>query len=80
MIFKSQYCFVNIFATKAPIFLKFETYIYKTVKNYQMIFRKDPCSQAHTRGVNVCARVCMDLYEKSFDDSLLSYEHKSQIS
>ena len=28
----------------------------------------------------VSARVCTDLYEKLFDDSLLPYEDKSQIS
>ena len=53
MIKKSQYCFANISATKASIFMKFETYIYKMVKNYQMIFRKDPCTHARTRGVSV---------------------------
>ena len=98
MIFKSQYCFANISATKAPIFMKFETYIYKIVQSYQMIFCKDPCTHAGTRGINVRARVfvatkrasarlrlvcpgvCTDLYEKSFDDSLLSYEYSSNIS
>ena len=57
MIFKSQYCFANISATEAQIFLKFETYIHKVVKNHQMIFHKDPCTDARTRGVSVCARV-----------------------
>ena len=57
MIFKSQNCFANISATKAQIFIKFETYIYKIVKNYQMIFRKNPCTYARTGGVNVRVRV-----------------------
>ena len=57
MIFKSQYCFANISATKASIFMKFETFIYKVVKNHQIIFRKDPCTDARTRDVNVRARV-----------------------
>ena len=57
MIFKSQYCFANISATKAQIFMKFETYICKIVKNHQMIFRKDPCIHKPSRGVNVRARV-----------------------
>ena len=57
MIFKSQYCFANISATKAPIFMKFETYIHKIVKNYQKNFRKDLCTHARTRGVNMRARV-----------------------
>ena len=43
MIFKSQNCFANISATKAPIFMKFETYIHKIVKNYQRKILKDPC-------------------------------------
>ena len=55
--FESQYHFANISSTKARIFMKFETYVHKIVKNYQKIFRKDPCTHAHTRGVNVCARV-----------------------
>ena len=42
---------------KALIFMKFETYIHKIVKNYQMIFCKDPCTHARTRGVKVRARV-----------------------
>ena len=57
MAFKSQYHFANISATKASIFMKFDTYIHKTVKIYHMNFCKDPCTQARTRGVNACARV-----------------------
>ena len=57
MIFKTQDCFANISATKAPIFVKFQTYIHKIVKNQQQIFRKDPCTNARTRGVNVRAHV-----------------------
>ena len=56
MIFKTQDCIANIFATKAPIFIKFDTYILKIVKNYQKKFRKDPCTHARTREVNVPAR------------------------
>ena len=57
MIFKSQHCFANIFATKAQIFMKFETHIHKVVKNHQIIFHKDPCTHACTRDVKVRARV-----------------------
>ena len=57
MIFKSQYCFANISATKAPILMKLKTSIHKIVKNHQQIFRKDPCIHARTRGVNVRAHV-----------------------
>ena len=37
--------------------MKFETFIHEIVKNYQVIFYKDPCTHAHTRGVNVRARI-----------------------
>ena len=37
--------------------MKFETYIHMLVKNNQMIFCKDPCTDTRTRGVNVHARV-----------------------
>ena len=37
--------------------MKLETYNYQIVKNYHKIFRKDPCTNARTRGVNVRARV-----------------------
>ena len=57
MIFNSQYCFANISATEAQIFMKFETYIHKVVKNHQIIFHKDPCTHARTRDVTVRARV-----------------------
>ena len=57
MIKKHQYCFANISVTEAQIFMKFETYIHKVVKNYQLIFRKDPCTYARTRDVTVRARV-----------------------
>ena len=57
MIFKSQYCFANISATEAQIFMKFETHIHKIVRNHHMIFRKDPCTHARTQDVSVCARV-----------------------
>ena len=97
MTFESQYRFANISSTKAWIFMKFKTYFHKIVKNYLLIFRKDPCTHGRTQGKNVsarfavtkrahthlrllCAGVCTDLYEKSFDNSLLSYEYKSQIS
>ena len=57
MTFESQYRFANISATKAPILMKFETYIHKILKNYLLIFRKDPCTHARTRDKNMRARV-----------------------
>ena len=57
MIFKCQYCFANIYATTAPIFIKFETFIHKIVNNNQKILHKDPFTHARTQGVNV--RACI---------------------
>ena len=57
MIFKSLYCFANISATKAPIFMKFETYIHNIVDNYQKKIRTDQCTHVRARCVNVRARV-----------------------
>ena len=59
MIFKSQYCFANVSATEALIFMKFETYIHKTIKKHQMIFRNDPCTDARTQGRNMRTRVSL---------------------
>ena len=59
MTFESQYRFANISATKTRIFMKFETYIHKILKNYLLIFRKDLCTFAHTRGKNMCTRVSL---------------------
>ena len=44
--------------------MKFETYIHKILKNYQMIFCKDPCSNEPTRGVNV--RMCARIFIKNY--------------
>ena len=84
MIFKSQYGFANISAMKAPIFMKFVTYIHKIVKNYQKIFRKDPCTNAYTRDKNMRAHVssrqtarahvhvsCVPVYARIFSKNLL---------
>ena len=57
MTFESQYRFANISATKARIFMKFENYNHKIVKNYQKIFRKDLCTYTHSRGINVRGHV-----------------------
>ena len=61
--------------------MKFETYVYKIVLDPQPNFHKEPCKNAHARGVNTRTRdemrvhVCTDL-----NGQLLSYEHKFQIS
>ena len=88
MIFKSQYRFANISATKDPIFMKFETYIHKTVKIYHKIFCKDPCTHVRTRGVSACTRVlsrrnalayvyvsCARVYAQIFTKSLVINLH-----
>ena len=59
MTFESQYPFANISAMKALIFMKFETYFHKIVKNYLLIFRKDPCTHARIRGENMHACVLL---------------------
>ena len=50
-----MYCFANISATKAPIFMKFDTWAHKIVKNHQQKFRKDPCTYTRTQRINVRA-------------------------
>ena len=57
MIFKTQDCFANISATKAPIFMKLQTNFHKIVKTHHTIFCKDLCTNARTRGINVRALV-----------------------
>ena len=57
MPIESQYRFANISATKAKIFMKFEINFYKIVKNFLLIFRKDPSLHAPTRGKIMRARV-----------------------
>ena len=37
--------------------MKFETYNYEIVKNYQKKFRKDSCTHQHARSVNVRAHI-----------------------
>ena len=39
--------------------MKVQSYIHKIVKNYLLIFCKDLCTHAHTRGVNVHKRVLL---------------------
>ena len=53
MTFEIQYRFAYISATKARIFMKFDTYICKTIKIYRKIFCKDLCTHTLTRDVNV---------------------------
>ena len=59
MTFESQYPFANISATKARIFMKFETFFHKIVKNYLLIFHKDPCTHTRIRGENMHACVLL---------------------
>ena len=82
MIFESQYNFANISVTKAPILMKFETKVHKIVKDYHKRSRARfvATKRACARFVFVCASVCMDLYQRKFGISLLSYELKFQIS
>ena len=52
-----QYCFANISATKAPIFMKFETQLHKIGNNDKHHFCRDPSTHTHTQGINVRAHV-----------------------
>ena len=66
---KRQYCFANISATKAPIFMKFDTEVHQMIENYHKNFRKDPYTHARTWGVNVRAHVyesCAHVYARIF--------------
>ena len=49
MIFDSEYCFANISAMKAHIFMKFDTYGHKLVKNYKKI-NEYPHTNERTQG------------------------------
>ena len=53
---KCQYCFAYISATKASIFIRFNTQAHKIVKNHVNKFHKDPCIYPRTRRENVRAR------------------------
>ena len=56
-LYTCQYCFANISATKAPIFMKFETKLHKIVNNNQHHFCKDPSTHAYTQSINVRSHV-----------------------
>ena len=64
MIFDSEYCFANISATKAWIFIKFETYTHMIVVNSHNNFGKD--SWTHTRAQGVNARTCHEMHARAF--------------
>ena len=55
MIFESQYHFANISATKARIFMKFETEAHKIVMNYQNNFHENPC--IHTQAICMVMKI-----------------------
>ena len=57
MNFKRHFCFANISATKARIFLKFDTYIHKIVKKIpQHFLLRSVHTCAHTRRKRARAR------------------------
>ena len=53
LFLKCEYNFANISATKAPIFMKFDTQVCKMIKSHQNNFREDPCTHARKRNANV---------------------------
>ena len=58
IIFKSQYCFANISATKAPIFMKFEINSNKIVK----ILAHTPAHEGKTCARTFCARIFTKIF------------------
>ena len=56
MILKCGYYFVDISATKAPFFSKFETSVPKVVMDNYNNFRKDLCPNTRMRGLNLLMR------------------------
>ena len=56
MIKKHQYCFTNIFVTKALIFMKFYVVVNYYLVSLSLKFHDDPCINAPARVVN--ARTC----------------------
>ena len=55
MIKKHQYCFTNIFVTKALIFMKFYVVVNYYLVSLSLKFHDDPCINAPARVVNVRA-------------------------
>ena len=45
--------------------MKFETYVYKIVLDHQPKFHKDPCKDAHARGVNARTHIKKNLCVRS---------------
>ena len=57
MIKKHQYCFANISATKARIFMKFYVVVNYYLVSLSFKFHKDSCINVHAPVVNARARV-----------------------
>ena len=57
MIKRYQYCFANISATKARIFMKFYVVVNCYLVSLSFIFHEDSCINARSRVVNVHAHV-----------------------
>ena len=54
---ESRYCFANISATEARIFMKFYVVVNFYLVNLSFKFYKDPCIDARARVVNTCAHI-----------------------
>ena len=81
---KHQYCFANISATKARIFIKFYVVVNYYLVSLSSKFHKDPCANARARVVNVRTRdktcVCVfTTHARAFKD-LSSWNLKLKIT
>ena len=70
---ESRYCFANIFATEARIFIIFYVVVNFYLVNLSFKFHKDPFTNARARVVNArvhvfafCVRVCTWIFTKIF--------------
>ena len=91
MYSESQYCFANISATKAWVFMKFYMVVNYHLVSLSFKFHADWCINARARAVKARAHVLSRLrafmprarasvHGSSVGGRLLSYEHKSKIS
>ena len=75
MIKKHQYCFANISATKARIFMKFYMVVKYYLDSLSFKFHEDPCTNARAGGVN--ARTRDKTCARAFTTGVRTFMHGS---
>ena len=75
MYSESQYCFANISATEASIFMKFYVVVNYYLVTLSFKFYEDPCINARARVVN--ARVHVISRVRAFMTRALAFMHGS---